>query len=173
MQKVLFLDRDGVINVEKDYLYKIEDFEFIDGVFDTLKYANKLGFKIIIITNQSGIGRKYYTKEQYDKLTLWLKEQFKNNSTDITEIFCCPHTPTDNCTCRKPNIGMINNASKLLKIDFENSWLVGDKSSDIQTAINANIPNTVQVCSGHSFDKNNSKAKYVLNSIKELANILN
>ncbi len=172
MDKVIFLDRDGVINIEKDYLYKVNDFEFIDGVFSSLQYLQTLGFKFVIITNQSGIGRGYYSLEQYNTLTLWMKEQFKQQGIDIEEVYCCPHAPDENCSCRKPNIGMIEQASKILNIDYKNSWLVGDKSSDIQTAINANIKNTIQVRSGHSFDEKNSKANYIVDSMKDIPNII-
>lgn len=172
MDKVIFLDRDGVINIEKDYLYKISDFEFVDGVFSSMQYLQKLGFKFVIITNQSGIGRGYYTLEQYNILTSWMKEQFKKNGIDIIEVYCCPHAPNKNCDCRKPNIGMIVQASKILDIDYDNSWLIGDKGSDVQTAINANIKNTIQVRSGHKFDENNSKADYIVNSIKDIPNII-
>jgi len=172
MDKVVFLDRDGVINIEKDYLYKIEDFEFIDGVFSSLQYLQTLGFKFVIITNQSGIGRGYYSLEQYNTLTFWMKEQFKQQGIDIVEVYCCPHAPDENCSCRKPNIGMIEQASKILNIDYKNSWLIGDKSSDIQTAINANIKNTIQVRSGHKFDENNSKADYIVDSMKDIPNII-
>lgn len=170
--KVVFLDRDGVINVEKNYLYKIEDFEFIDGVFESLQYLQSLGYKLVVITNQSGIGRGYYTKEQYDILTTWIKEQFANNGIDISDIFCCPHAPTQECDCRKPKIGMIDQASKILDIDYKNSWIIGDKGSDIQTGLNANIPNTIQVKTGHSFDETQSKALFIINSIKDVQNII-
>lgn len=172
MQKVVFLDRDGVINIEKEYLYKKEDFEFIDGVFSSLQYLQKLGYKFIIITNQSGIGRGYYTLEQYNQLTQWMKQQFKENNIDIVEVYCCPHAPTQSCQCRKPNIGMIQQAAKIIDIDYENSWLIGDKSSDIQTAINANIKHTIQVRSGHIFDEKSSKAEYIINSLKDIPNII-
>ncbi len=172
MQKIVFLDRDGVINIEKDYLYKIDDFEFIDGVFSSLEYLQKLGYKFVIITNQSGIGRGYYNFEQYNILTKWMKKQFKEKGIDILEVYCCPHAPDENCTCRKPNIGMIEQTSKIIDIDYENSWLVGDKSSDIQTAINANIKNTIQVRSGHKFEDENSKADYIVDSIKDIPNII-
>jgi len=172
MEKVVFLDRDGVINIEKNYLYKIEDFEFIDGVFESLKYLQNLGYKLIIITNQSGIGRGYYTLEQYNKLTKWMQKQFLLNNINISSVFCCPHSPDDKCDCRKPKIGMIKQSSEVLNIDFKNSWLVGDKDSDIQTAYNSNIPNTIQVQSGHKFDKKDSKAKYIINSIKDITTII-
>jgi D-glycero-D-manno-heptose 1,7-bisphosphate phosphatase len=172
MEKIVFLDRDGVVNIEKNYLYKIEDFEFIEGVFSSLHYLKTLGYKFVIITNQSGIGRGYYTLEQYNILTLWMKEQFKEKGIDILEVYCCPHSPKQNCNCRKPNIGMIEEASKIVDIDYQNSWLIGDKSSDIQTAINANIQNTIQVKSGHKFNQENSKANYIVDSIKEIPTII-
>jgi len=172
MNKVVFLDRDGVINIEKNYLYKIEDFEFIDGVFSSLDYLQDLGYKLVIITNQSGIGRGYYTLEQYEVLTTWIKKKFVENNIFISEIYCCPHAPNEECTCRKPQIGMIQQASKILDIDYKNSWLIGDKDSDIQTAVNANILNTIQVKSGHTFDEKESKASFVINSMKDIPIII-
>ena len=172
MDKVIFLDRDGVINIEKNYLYKIEDFEFIDGVFNALGYLQNLGYKLIIITNQSGIGRGYYSKEQYDILTQWLKKEFLENHIFISEIYCCPHAPDDKCDCRKPKIGMINQASNIIDIDYANSWVIGDKSSDIQTGLNANISNTIQVKTGHDFDEKESKASFIINSLKDVLTII-
>ena len=172
MDKVVFLDRDGVINIEKNYLHKIDDFEFIDGVFSSLQYLQKLGYKFVIITNQSGIGRGYYNPEDYNILTLWMKEQFRKNNIEIVEVFCCPHAPNQNCNCRKPNTGMIEEASKILNIDYSNSWLIGDKDSDIQTAINANIKNTIQVRSGHKFNEKQSRADFIIDSVKDIPNII-
>lgn len=172
MIKALFIDRDGVINVEKNYLYKIEEFEFIDGVFESLHYAQHLGYKIFIITNQSGIARGYYSKEDFEKLTLWMVEQFKQKDIEISQVEYCPHGPNDNCTCRKPKTGMIDNILQKYNIDLSTSWLVGDKTSDIQCAMNANIPNTIQVKTGHTFDESLSLAKYVCSSIKDLPRII-
>ncbi len=172
MDKVVFLDRDGVINIEKNYLHKIDDFEFIDGVFSSLQYLQKLGYKFVIITNQSGIGRGYYNPKDYDILTHWMKEQFRKNNIEIVEVFCCPHAPNQNCNCRKPNTGMIEEASKILNIDYSNSWLIGDKDSDIQTAINANIKNTIQVRSGHKFNEKQSRADFIIDSVKDIPNII-
>lgn len=172
MQKVVFLDRDGVINVEKNYLHSIEEFEFIDGVFESLSHLQTLGYKLVIITNQSGIGRGYYTQEQYELLTNWMKKKFENKNIFISEVFCCPHAPDDGCDCRKPKIGMIKQAAKIIDIDYTNSWLIGDKNSDILTADNANIPNTIQVQSGHKFNKNESKATHIVNSIQDIITII-
>jgi D-glycero-D-manno-heptose 1,7-bisphosphate phosphatase len=172
MDKVVFIDRDGVINIEKNYLYKIEDFEFIDGVFEALEYLQSLCYKLVIITNQSGIGRGYYTIEQYNILTKWINEQFIDRNIVISGIYNCPHAPNTYCNCRKPKIGMIEEASKILDIDYKNSWIIGDKDSDIQTGFNAKIRNTVQVKTGHLFNENESKASFVINSIKNIATII-
>ncbi len=162
-QKAIFLDRDGVINVEKDYLYKIEDFEFIDGLFDALRYLKSLGFLFFVITNQSGIGRGYYTIEDFDRLTQWMKQRFAEENIIISQVEFCPHAPEVDCECRKPKIGMIQNIARNFQIDFENSWLIGDKESDIQCAINSGIANTIQVRSGHTFDK--SQATFVIDML--------
>jgi D-glycero-D-manno-heptose 1,7-bisphosphate phosphatase len=171
--KAIFLDRDGVINVEKNYLYKIEDFEFIDGVFDACKHFQNCGYKIVIVTNQSGIGRGYYTQNDFDSLTVWMLEEFQKNEIIIDLVHCCPHTPDFGCDCRKPNTQMIDDAVKKLNIDVNKSWLIGDKSSDIQCAINAGVENTIQVESGHKVDKKLSMAKYVLPTLKESVTVIN
>ena len=172
MYKAVFLDRDGVINIEKDYLYKIEDFEFIDGLFDSLKYLQNLDYKLFIITNQSGISRNYYTKEDFNKLTLWMLNEFEKNGIKISQVEFCPHGPNDMCSCRKPKTGMIENILDNFSIDLENSWLIGDKTSDILCAKNANIKNTIQVKSGHKFDKDKSQADFICNSIENINDII-
>ena len=87
--KTIFLDRDGVINKEIHYLHKIDDFEFIDGIFDACLYFQSLGYKIIIITNQSGISRGYYTESDYQKITQWMLYQFKYKNINILDVFHC------------------------------------------------------------------------------------
>ncbi len=162
-QKAIFLDRDGVINIEKEYLYKIEDFEFIPGVIEAMQYLQNKGFLLFIITNQSGIARNYYTKDDFNTLTSWMLDQLKKQNITISQVEFCPHIPTDNCTCRKPKTGMIDNILKNFDIDLDNSWLVGDKNSDIECAKNANIKNTIQVKSGHKFTSSN--ADFVIDSL--------
>lgn len=172
MTKAIFLDRDGVINIEKNYLYKIEDFEFVEGTFESLKYLQELGYILFVITNQSGVDRGYYSLEDFNKLTDWMISEFRTQNILIAQVELCPHTPNDNCNCRKPKTGMIDNILKSHKIDLENSWLIGDKSSDIECAKNANIKNTIQVKSGHDFDEKNSEANFVCDSIKDLPKII-
>ena len=172
MQKAIFLDRDGVINVEKDYVYAIDEFEFIEGIFETLREFQKLGFLLFIITNQSGIGRGYYGIEDFKVLTSWMLKEFKKEGITIAQVEFCPHSPDEICECRKPKTGMIENILKNYAVDLEHSWLIGDKDADIQCANNANIKNTIQVKSGHSFDVRQSKANFVCESIVDCFKIV-
>jgi len=144
MKKALFLDRDGVINIEKNYLYKKDDFEFIDGIFELCQHYQNLGYLIFIVTNQSGIARGMYNKEDFSKLTSWMLEEFKNNNITITKVYYCPHHPdiSGDCDCRKPKPGMILNAASEFHIDLLNSIMIGDKERDIEAALNAGIGKT-------------------------------
>jgi D-glycero-D-manno-heptose 1,7-bisphosphate phosphatase len=170
--KTIFLDRDGVINKEVNYLFKINEFRFIKGVFTSCLYLKKLGYEIIVITNQSGISRGYYSEEDYNHLTQWMLKKFKNNNIDILDIFHCPHHPNSKCYCRKPKPGMINDAKKKYDILIDESWIIGDKEVDIIAGNAAGIKNTVLVRSGHIINEENSNAKYFLNSIQDINNVI-
>jgi D-glycero-D-manno-heptose 1,7-bisphosphate phosphatase len=172
MQKAIFLDRDGVINVEKDYVYKINEFEFINGIFDALRKFQKCGYLLFIITNQSGIGRGYYSIDDFKNLTTWMLNEFKKEGIEISQVEFCPHSPQEICQCRKPKTGMIENILKNFELDLERSWLIGDKDADIECANNAKIKNTIQVKSGHSFDATKSKANFVCESIVDCVHIV-
>lgn len=143
MNKALFLDRDGVINVEKNYVYRIEDFEFTPGIFAICRHFQEKGYWIFVITNQAGIARNYYTEKDFDILTAWMKEQFEENAIHISGVYHCPHHPefTGPCKCRKPEPGMILAAKQDFNLDLENSILVGDKKSDLDAGKNAGILN--------------------------------
>jgi D-glycero-D-manno-heptose 1,7-bisphosphate phosphatase len=143
--KAAFLDRDGVINYDYGYVGKIEDFVFLPGVFEGLQLIQNLGFKIIIITNQSGIGRGYYSLEEYELLIEYMKETLKQNNIHITDIMFCPHRPEQNCFCRKPKPGMILSASNKYDIDLKKSFLVGDNITDIQAGRNAGVKKCFQL----------------------------
>ncbi|MDY0327634.1 MAG: D-glycero-beta-D-manno-heptose 1,7-bisphosphate 7-phosphatase [Arcobacteraceae bacterium] len=172
MNKAVFIDRDGVINVEKDYVYRIEDFEFIDGVFDSCRYLQDLGYILIVITNQSGIGRGYYKEEDFANLTFWMVGEFAKNGVNIANVYHCPHAPNVECNCRKPKTGMIDSAVEKFDIDVSKSYLIGDKISDIECAKNANIKTSIHVKSGHRFDESESSADFIIDSIKEIKNII-
>ena len=165
--KVVFLDRDGVINKEVGYLHKIIDFRFIDGVFNACEHFQSLGYKLVIVTNQSGIGRGYYQEEEFHKLTQWMLLEFHNQDIDILDVFHCPHIPELFCKCRKPQPGMLIDARDKYNINMSQSWMIGDKESDVDAAISAGISNTILVKSGHKVDEINTKSKFVLDSINE------
>ena len=170
--KTIFLDRDGVINKEVNYLHKIEDFEFIDGVFETCQYLESLDYKIIVITNQSGISRGYYTENDFQIITNWMISKFKKNDINILDIFHCPHLPESNCNCRKPKPGMLLEAKCKHNIDMQNSWLIGDTEVDIIAANTADITNTILVKSGHKINEADSNAKYILESIHQSSQVI-
>ncbi len=171
-QKAVFLDRDGVINKEVGYLHKSKDFKFIDGVFEACQYFQTLGYKLIVITNQSGISRGYYQEADFHSLTKWMLVQFEKQGINILDVFFCPHGPDSNCECRKPQPGMLLSARGKFNIDMKNSWMIGDKEADISAANSAGINNTVLVKSGHNIDESNSQAKYILKSIKDSIQII-
>jgi D-glycero-D-manno-heptose 1,7-bisphosphate phosphatase len=171
--KTIFLDRDGVINKEVAYLYKINDFIFIKGIFNACQYFQKKGYEIVIITNQSGIERGLYTKDDYEIITNWMLRQFIKQGISILDVFHCPHSPHSNCKCRKPKPGMIKDASEKHNIDLTQSWVIGDKESDIEAANAAGISKTILVRSGHKVDESNSNANYILNSIHDCKSIIN
>ena len=170
--KTIFLDRDGVINKEINYLHKIDDFEFIDGIFDACLYFTNLGYKIIVITNQSGISRGLYSESDYKKLTEWMLGQFENKNIDILDIFHCPHEPNSTCNCRKPMPGMFLNAKTKHNIDMEKSWMIGDKEVDVTAANASGIHNTILVRSGHKIDQSLSNASFFLDSIQQAKQII-
>lgn len=134
--KALFLDRDGTINVDKHYVYQIKDFEFINGIFELCRKAIQKGYLIIIVTNQSGIARGYYKKEDYEILTNYMLSEFQKENIKITDVFYCPELESQD---RKPNPGMFLKAQKKYNIDMSASISLGDKGRDIEAAQNAGV----------------------------------
>ncbi len=160
MNKALFLDRDGVINVDNNYVYRIEDFVFIDGIFDLCSHAQILGYKLVVITNQAGIGRGYYTIEDYQNLTSWMVKQFAERSVRIERVYYCPYHPTagigkykTDSFDRKPNPGMILKAKKELHLDLEKSILIGDKDSDIEAGLTAGVGSVLKLYHKNSLER--------------------
>lgn len=150
MNKALFLDRDGVINVEKNYVHRTEDFEFTDGIFELTEHYQKLGYLLIVITNQAGIGRGYYTEEDFQRLTEWMIQRFTDKGIVISKVYYCPDHPEHGIgkykresSRRKPNPGMILEAAEEFDIDLKNSILVGDKESDIIAGTRAGVGTTI------------------------------
>ncbi|MCK9395023.1 MAG: HAD family hydrolase [Methylobacter sp.] len=152
----LFLDRDGVINVETNYVYRIDDFVFIDGIFDLCRSAVAAGMAIVVVTNQAGIGRGYYTEAQFQVLSEWMCGRFAEEGIAIDGVYFCPYHAEHGIGKykaesfdRKPNPGMILRARDELGLLLEDSILVGDKASDIAAARAANLGRAVLMAPSH------------------------
>ena len=141
--KALFIDRDGIINQDFGYVSSVEDFKFTDGIFELLACFARAGYILVVVTNQSGIGRGYYNQSDFELLTKWMIERFAERKIKIKDVFFCPHAPEDQCRCRKPNTGMIESAVIAHNIDLSRSWMIGDKLSDVQLARNSGISKAI------------------------------
>tara|TARA_B100000131_G_scaffold304054_1_gene328683 strand:+ start:108 stop:1304 length:1197 start_codon:yes stop_codon:yes gene_type:complete len=144
--KAFFLDRDGVINEDTGYVYKKNDFFFKPGVFKAINIINKKKYLTIVVTNQSGIGRGYYSKKSFNKITNFILKECNKNNANIDDTYYCPHHPTKakgkykkNCNCRKPKPGLIQKAISDWSIDVKNSYMIGDKKTDKMAAKKCNI----------------------------------
>jgi len=142
MQKALFIDRDGVINVDKGHVYSQEDFEFNDGIFDLCRGYYDAGYFILVITNQAGIAKGIFTEADFIKLTEWMISRFQENGILISKVYYCPHHPdfTGPCKCRKPQPGMLLNAIKEFDLDITECVLIGDMETDLEAGRRAGIP---------------------------------
>ena len=137
MNKAVFLDRDGTINADKEYLWRIEDFEFLPGAVEALRLLKQAGFLLIVISNQSGVARGYYTESDIIRLHTWMERALASQGVKLDGIYYCPHHPDGtveqyrkNCDCRKPMVGLFLRAAKEHAIDFSQSYAVGDKLRD-------------------------------------------
>ena len=155
--KVAFLDRDGVINKEIGYLHKVSDFEYTENCIRGLKIISEKGYAIVIITNQAGIAKGYFTESQYHSLTNWYLQDLKKSLVPILKVIYCPHHEKAvikrylrACSCRKPNTGMIDKVVKEFDVDLQSSILIGDKQSDIDAGQNAGIGACYFVRSGQT-----------------------
>ncbi len=157
--KVAFLDRDGVINREVSYLHRIEDFNYTERCIDGLRNLIALGFEIVVVTNQAGIARGYYTELDYQNLTDFYRSDLASQGIELLDILHCPHHPDGNveqyrkkCDCRKPQPEMIFRAAEIYSISLEESVLIGDKVSDAQAGERAGVGRVILVESGHALN---------------------
>ena len=136
--KAIFLDRDGVINIEVSYLSDPADFKLIEGTIEALRILKQKKYLLIVITNQAGIARGYYTEERLKEIHEKMERILKENNIQLDDIYYCPHHPefTGPCNCRKPNPGMLLKAQEEHQIDLKNSYMIGDTLNDIKTGIN-------------------------------------
>lgn len=156
-ERAVFLDRDGVINVERAYVHRIADFAFITGSVPALVRLHAAGWKLVVVTNQSGIARGYYSEAEYEALTVHMRQQLAQAGALLDAVLHCPHLPDADvpayrlaCTCRKPAPGMLLQAARELSIDLSRSVMVGDKLSDIQAGRAAGVGRCLLVRSGHA-----------------------
>lgn len=145
--RAAFLDRDGVINIDHGYVSRREDFTFVPGVIEGARRLHELGYALVVVTNQSGIGRGLYSREDFDALTEWMKAEFAGAGAPLAGVYFCPHHPTDafgayrrTCDCRKPAPGMFLAAARELGIRLSASAMFGDKASDLEAARSAGVP---------------------------------
>ena len=150
MKKTIFLDRDGVINIDSpDYIKNESEFEFIPKSPEAIALLNKSGFDIIVITNQSMIGRNMVNLESLEAIFNKMHQGVKQAGGIIKDIFFCPHAPVDNCSCRKPKPELILKAQQKYSLELTHSCMVGDSAKDIECALNAGCGTTLLVKTGN------------------------
>jgi D-glycero-D-manno-heptose 1,7-bisphosphate phosphatase len=180
MTPALILDRDGVVNRDTGYLYRIAEVAFIYGIFATCRVFQQDGFRIVIITNQSGIARGFYTERDFNQLMVWMRQRFEAHGVRLDGVYYCPHHPTADvrayaiaCACRKPQPGMITQAAQELGLDLAQSILVGDQRSDLEAGRRAGVGKVVLVRSGQAATPDLERlADGVLDSLGDTAGLM-
>lgn len=180
MKKAIFLDRDGTLNIDHGYVHRIDDFHFIEGSIEALQKLKAMGFLLVLVTNQSGIARGYFSEEQFLQLTEWMDWSLADRGVDLDGIYYCPHHPQgqgeykQDCDCRKPKSGMLQQAIRELNIDPAQSFMVGDKVEDLLAAQGAKVRSKILVKTGKPITPEGEQlADYVIDSISDLPNLLN
>lgn len=135
----MFLDRDGVINVDNHFIIRPDEVIFVDGLFEMCRYFRDKAFEIIIITNQSGIGRELFSEEDFRRLMAFILDKFRAEGVEILDYFYCPHLPSDLCMCRKPLPGMFHEAIQKYDLMPVNCLSIGDRETDFLAAVHAGI----------------------------------
>ena len=134
MYKAVFVDRDGTINRDVSYCSHPEDFELLPTVNEGIRLLNEHGFKVVVVTNQSGIARGYFTEEMLTRIHQKMRDDLAKDGASVDAIYYCPHHPDAGCECRKPNTGLFHQAAAELQIDLASSYIIGDKLLDIAAA---------------------------------------
>ena len=180
MNKAVFLDRDGTLNIDYGYVHKIDDFHFIEGSIEALKKLKEMGYLLVLVTNQSGIARGYFTEQEFLQLTEWMDWSLADRGVDLDGIYYCPHHPEaklaefkQDCDCRKPKSGMLLQAIEELNIDPARSIMIGDKIEDLFAGQGAKIRTNILVRTGKEVTaKEEDEADYILDSIADLPSLI-
>jgi D,D-heptose 1,7-bisphosphate phosphatase len=165
-QQAVFLDRDGVINREVNYLDSVDKIEILPGVPKAIKILNDNHFKVVVITNQSGVARGFFSEDTLREIHEHIENKLKEHSASIDAIYYCPHHPDEGCECRKPKTELIKRAEMDLDLDLSRSYLVGDTANDVRTGLNARLK-TILVLTGygeaeqHRLDKEGIKVDFI------------
>jgi D-glycero-D-manno-heptose 1,7-bisphosphate phosphatase len=156
-QRAVFLDRDGVINVDRGYVHKVDDFRFVPGSDGAMRRLQDAGWRLVVVTNQSGLARGLYSKADYDRFTAHLQGQLVAVGVTVDAVLHCPHLPDATvaayrlqCDCRKPAPGMLLRAARDLGLDLGASVMVGDRITDVEAGRAAGVGHNVLVRSGHA-----------------------
>ena len=169
MKKAIFFDRDGVVNVNNEYVYKVSDFVYMSGFVEFFRTIKERGFLAFVVTNQSGINRGFYSECDFEILSDFMQNDLaQKTGFCFDKIYHCPHLPSENCLCRKPKIGMIQNALKDFPIDLGESFLIGDNESDIECAINAGIKTQILLTKAQKI----SKATHIIDNFQKAHSII-
>ena len=158
LDRVIFLDRDGTINEEVEYLHRPEDLKILPGVPEAIRNLKEHGFKIVVVTNQAGVARGYYEEADVERLHLYLNECLRKDGAAIDYFFYCPHHPVHGigkyktaCRCRKPETGMFEMAEQYYRVDKAHSWMIGDKLLDVEAGRNYGV-RSILVGTGYGSD---------------------
>ncbi|MBO33607.1 MAG: hypothetical protein CMM74_11630 [Rhodospirillaceae bacterium] len=182
----LFLDRDGVIVEEVNYLHRVEDVRLISGAADVIKKANQMAIPVIIVTNQAGIGRNYYDWPQFDLVQKKILAELFDADAQVNAVFACPYHSDarppyydPNHPARKPNPGMLKMAEAQLGIDLSGSWIAGDRAIDVRTGLNAGCAGGIHLTTGHGSRENEkstalalARKNYQVLSLNSIADLL-
>ena len=172
----VFIDRDGVINIDHGYVHTTDEFEYVEGVFEACKKLKAMGYMLVLVTNQSGIARGMFTEDEFLTLTEWMDWNFVDNGVEFDGIYYCPHHPTEgkgdylqDCNCRKPKPGMFISARDFLKIDMAGSVMIGDKADDMKAAGAAEVGTKILVRTGKPITEAGEQlADAVLDSVADV-----
>lgn len=174
--RALFLDRDGVINVNHGYVHKPEEMDFLPGIFALCRAAVQRGYRLIVVTNQAGIGRGYYTEADFAAVTAWMREQFKAEGAEITAVYHCPHHPEHGVgeyrresDWRKPGPGMLLAAAQEHGLHLPDCVMVGDMESDVEAGLNAGVGRVIRFAEQGAAD---SRAHRVVRSLEQCIEVL-
>ena len=177
--KAIFLDRDGVINVDTGYVHRISDFKFLEGIFELTRAAVTKEYLVFVVTNQAGIGRGYYSEEDFQIVTTWMLARFESEGVEIKKVFFSPYHPVHGIggykkddISRKPRPGMLLEAKREFDLDLSSSVLIGDKASDIRAGISAGVGTNLYLSNDVYSDNLGLENYYRISHITQAKNYL-